>query len=210
MVKYCTSETILNFKWNEVARVFWNRYPNPYSTHVLSEDVVSRRVVDGKLWTTRIITKTNKLPKWGAFLVPSSTRFVHMVEESIIDPIKKTFITYTRNMGLTHILSVSEKCHYGVHTDGSTICLREMWADSKIYGLRRPIEAFAIERFKKNVHSTIQGLEHVLTKAFTSFPPPSSESNSVMKSCNVSKKPNDLSAFSQQKVSNSYTSKTAV
>ena len=30
--------------WDQVAQALWKRYPNPYSKHVLSEDLVSRYV----------------------------------------------------------------------------------------------------------------------------------------------------------------------
>lgn len=43
-----------------------------FSTHVLSEDTWSREVKDGCLYTKRILTKTNRVPKWGE-------RYVHIV-----------------------------------------------------------------------------------------------------------------------------------
>lgn len=38
---------------------------NVFSQHVLSEDVVSRELREGKLHTKRLLTKTNRVPKWG-------------------------------------------------------------------------------------------------------------------------------------------------
>ena len=74
-----------------------------YSKHVLSEDVVEREVKDGCLWSRRLITKTNKLPKWGERFVPGS-KSACIVEESVVDPVKKTLTTYTRNINLTRIM----------------------------------------------------------------------------------------------------------
>ncbi len=39
-----------------------------FSTHVLSEDIVSRYVKDNKLYSTRLLTKTNKVSFPGWFL----------------------------------------------------------------------------------------------------------------------------------------------
>lgn len=36
--------------WADVTRAFWVKYPNPYSTHVLSVDVISRYFVDYCSW----------------------------------------------------------------------------------------------------------------------------------------------------------------
>lgn len=54
--------TILPYCWLTVCRTFFNRYPNPYSLHVLSEDTVHREIKDGKFLSTRIFCKTASLP----------------------------------------------------------------------------------------------------------------------------------------------------
>lgn len=65
------------------------------STHVLSEDTISREVKNGKLYSKRLLTKTNGVPKWGEMLVKKKS--VKIVEESILDPEARTLTTYTRN-----------------------------------------------------------------------------------------------------------------
>uniref|UniRef100_A0A672GX48 PRELI/MSF1 domain-containing protein n=1 Tax=Salarias fasciatus TaxID=181472 RepID=A0A672GX48_SALFA len=44
MVKYFCSSTDIRSAWDHVVSAFWQRYPNPFSTHVLTEDVVYREV----------------------------------------------------------------------------------------------------------------------------------------------------------------------
>lgn len=73
-----------------------------FSKHVLSEDVLHREVIEQKLHSIRLFTKTNKLPKWGERFI--NTNVVKIVEESILDPSKQTFVTYTRNVGFTSVL----------------------------------------------------------------------------------------------------------
>lgn len=72
------------------------------SSHVLSEDTISREVRGDKLFTKRLLTKTNRMPKWGERLVTKNT--VKIVEESICDPKEKVLVTYTRNLGYARIM----------------------------------------------------------------------------------------------------------
>uniref|UniRef100_A0A2H1W2M1 SFRICE_037455 n=1 Tax=Spodoptera frugiperda TaxID=7108 RepID=A0A2H1W2M1_SPOFR len=65
MARYFENTSTFNFSWDQVTRGYWKRYPNPQSTHVLSEDTWSREVKDGCLYTKRVLTKTNRVPKWG-------------------------------------------------------------------------------------------------------------------------------------------------
>ena len=68
------------------------------STHVLTEDTIKRDIVDGKLCTTRFLTKTGGgLPRWAERFVPH--KLVTIVEESVVDPQRQTLTTYTRNIG---------------------------------------------------------------------------------------------------------------
>ena len=108
MAKHYESQTVFNYNLEQVLQGFWRRYPNPYSLHVLSEDTVEREIrADGKLYSKRLITKTNKLPKW-AERVFSHVKQVCVIEESVVDMESKTLTTYTRNIGLNKIM-VSDK-----------------------------------------------------------------------------------------------------
>ena len=74
------------FKWDEVASAIFMRYPNPFATHVLSEDTLHRELVNGDiLYSRRFLTKTNRLPKWGERFFANLKKFVPLVEESHID-----------------------------------------------------------------------------------------------------------------------------
>ena len=60
-----------------------------------------REVVGGRLHSKRLLTKTNRMPKWGERII--NARHVNVIEESIVDPKKKELCTYTRNVGLTKV-----------------------------------------------------------------------------------------------------------
>lgn len=74
----------------------------PHSSHVLSEDTVSREIRNGKLHSKRLLTKTNRVPKWGERFFKAKS--VNIVEESVVDPKERTLVTYTRNIGFNKIM----------------------------------------------------------------------------------------------------------
>lgn len=103
MAKYTEDFSTFNYNWEQVSQGFWRRYPNPYASHVLTEDTLQREVrQDGKLYSKRILSKTNRVPKWGERFFKSKSVFI--VEESIVDPANKTLTTLTRNIGFNKIM----------------------------------------------------------------------------------------------------------
>ncbi|XP_076302868.1 protein preli-like [Lasioglossum baleicum] len=166
MVKYYENSIIFQFNWNQVANGFWQRYPNPNSTHVLTEDTVSRKVKNGILYTTRLLTKTNRVPKWGERFINKNT--VKIIEESAVDPKTKTLTTYTRNLGYTKVMSITEKVVYKVYEENPnwTVAKRSAWIDSQVFGFSRAIQAFGLDRFKKNCTLTYNGFNYVLAHMF--------------------------------------------
>lgn len=50
-----------NYTFNEVAAVFYDRYPNSYAKHILSEDVISREVTKDQIVTRKLIVKQGTL-----------------------------------------------------------------------------------------------------------------------------------------------------
>ncbi|BES99059.1 unnamed protein product [Nesidiocoris tenuis] len=166
MVKYYENKTTFHFSWEQVAQGFWKRYPNPESSHVLSEDTVYREVRDNKLFSKRLLTKTNRVPKWGERFISSPV--VKIVEESIVDPKAKTLTTYTRNLGYAKVMSLVEKVVYRVSDENPnwTVAERSAWVDSQVIGFGRAIQAFGVERFRKNCAKMVNGFNHVLSSMF--------------------------------------------
>ncbi|CAG0920416.1 unnamed protein product [Notodromas monacha] len=163
MVKFCAGSFLFPYTWDVVARGLWVRYPNSQSTHVLSEDTLERYVENGKLFTRRLLVKTNPAPKWADRFI--SKRFVNIVEESIVDPEAQTVVTYTRNIGFTHVMNVVERVVYRKtdpaklgEEDGFTIAERSAWLSSGVRGFAFAIEKFSLERFKHNTKKANAGL----------------------------------------------------
>jgi len=166
-MKYFSSKSDIQFSWEQVMNGFWHRYPNPYSTHVLTEDTISRQIVNKKLHTCRLITKMNKVPKWGEHFF-KGPKFVCVVEESILDPKAKTMTTYTRNVGYSKVMLIEEKCVYKPSTSnkGWTECEKQAWITSNVFGFAYALQSIGLERFKSNAVKTLKGFEHVLTKMY--------------------------------------------
>lgn len=166
MAKYYETSTTFNFNWDQVVQGFWCRYPNPHSQHVLTEDTLERSVRNGKLYSKRLLSKTNRVPKWAEHI--TNAKSVKIIEESICDPDQKTLTTYTRNVAFTKVMSVIEKVVYTCDAiePTKTIAIRSAWIDSQMFGVSRAIRAFGVERFKKNCHKMVAGFNIVLDAMF--------------------------------------------
>jgi len=154
------------FPWHEVAAGYWFRYPNEHSKHVFSVDTLETKIEKGKLYTRRLIVKTNSLPSWGKHFFPDAR--VAVIEESIVDPHGHKLVWYTRNIGLVKFMSTVEKATLtqSSQSDTETDVLKQVWIGSSILGFRSAIRKFGIDRYKKNCILATQGFETVLTNTF--------------------------------------------
>lgn len=170
MVKYDSLSNIFGYAWDHVVSCYWKKYPNEYSTHVLSEDVIDRRIIGGnKLYTKRILLKTNPLPKWGASIFPSHmTKLAHIMEESVVDLSHHSMVVYTWNISYRALIDLKEKMTLKAEGMGNTECSREGWADSSATGFRRVLRSFGITRWRSNSQKAAVGYERVLAKYDTS------------------------------------------
>lgn len=166
-MRYWTGDSIVNFEWSQVVCGFWSRYPNPSSSHVLTEDVLERRTDGRKLVTKRIITKKGKVPTYLERFT-GGVKNIHLIEESVLDLDKNSFVTYTRNIDMKNVMSVHEKCVYQVcPTDQSkSLLVRCLWSGSNITGFGSIISMYGVKQYQKNIESTDNGFNYVLQKMF--------------------------------------------
>uniref|UniRef100_A0A3B3XIE7 PRELI/MSF1 domain-containing protein n=1 Tax=Poecilia mexicana TaxID=48701 RepID=A0A3B3XIE7_9TELE len=156
MGRYFYSEAHIKSPWYQVLAAFWQRYPNPYSTHVLTEDVLYREVTPTNLLLSRrLLTKTNRLPGWAEHIFPAHmARGVYILEDSIVDPEANTLVTKTWNLNHNTLMTVVERCMF--EQDGTqptwTKLKREAWIFSSVYGLARPIQSFPISMATRKSH----------------------------------------------------------
>lgn len=163
-MKFFEGSDVFQYSWLQIAGIFWHRYPNPYSKHVRTEDVLYRQVENGVLHTRRLLTKTVRFSYFGYNI---SIKNEPIIEESFIDPIKQTIQTHTWNVG-TAIAQIKEECLYRKKEENNTIIERKAWIEKTKLYLPSIIESYMIRRFQKNVQKTCKGLEYVLTNRFSS------------------------------------------
>jgi 4-amino-4-deoxychorismate lyase len=122
MVKFYESSYSYDYSFPAVTLAYFLRYPNPYSTHVLSTDTISRSIdpATGQLQTTRIHRKSSRLPPAVLKLLPKSVlgnvsggrSESYILETSTIDVKEGWMRTESKNLDWTGILSVVEKQEY--------------------------------------------------------------------------------------------------
>lgn len=87
---------------------YFLRYPNPYASHVLAVDVISRTFTeDGTLKTTRLIKKSGAVPAWFPKQFVSRPE-AWVVEESEVDPEGRVMSCRTRNLDHVKVMQVQE------------------------------------------------------------------------------------------------------
>eukprot|EP00052_Salpingoeca_macrocollata_P019688 m.163762 g.163762 ORF g.163762 m.163762 type:complete len:177 (+) comp21041_c2_seq2:86-616(+) len=163
MVRFTTITQILQHSWEDVTAAFWQKYPNPFSKHVLSCDVVHRHC-DADTQTLRgqrLMTKTNRKPKWMEKWIDNSNVFV--LEDAVVDLRKKTMTTFTRNVTLTTYMCVEERTTYRPSEEdpSCTVVTTEARVVSNLF-IAPMVERFGAERFKYNNKKATEGLLHVL------------------------------------------------
>ena len=132
MVKFYSSAYTYDYPLSTVSLAYFLRYPNPYSTHVLSTDVISREFdpVAQRLYTIRLHLKKSRLPRGVLALLPRNILAAmrgeagaaedagkesrsYILERSTVDIKEGWMRTESRNLEWTGVLSVTERQRYG-------------------------------------------------------------------------------------------------
>ncbi|KAF2846547.1 hypothetical protein T440DRAFT_227895 [Plenodomus tracheiphilus IPT5] len=119
MVKFYSCNETYSYPFPAVTLAYFLRYPNPYSTHVLSTDTISRHYDPElqRLTTIRLHLKRSKLPSAVLKLLPrsflgasaSGDTQSYILEKSVVDIKEGWMDTESRNLEWTGVLSVVER-----------------------------------------------------------------------------------------------------
>jgi 4-amino-4-deoxychorismate lyase len=119
MVKFYSSTDTYSYPFPAVTLAYFLRYPNPYSTHVISTDTISRHFdpETQRLTTIRLHLKRSKLPSAITKLLPRSLLGAsatgdtqsYILEKSVVDAKEGWMDTESRNLEWTGVLSVVER-----------------------------------------------------------------------------------------------------
>ncbi|KAI9184586.1 hypothetical protein H9P43_003641 [Blastocladiella emersonii ATCC 22665] len=164
-MKVYTHKTELDASWSDVTYAVFNKYPNPFASHVLQSDVLSRSVAaDGTLATTRMHVKKGSVPTWAQSLFKANP-VSYIVEDSTVNPHAQRMVTRTRNMDHRRFLFIEETQEVVPHPDkpGATLLITTARISSNLgWGLTARLEKFGISKFAENMTRSRQGLLHVL------------------------------------------------
>ncbi|KAJ6519421.1 PRELI-like family-domain-containing protein [Mycena sanguinolenta] len=162
-MKFFSQSYSYNDPWSIVTLAFFMRYPNPYASHVLSCDVVSRSVTpSGSLMTTRLILKRGAIPRWFPKGIVSRAE-TWVVEETEVDPLGQTVRCKTRNLDHVKVMQVEETVVFRAAPEGRTLQVTEARIRSGFgWGLTRRIETHGLNKFKANLQRSREGVSLVL------------------------------------------------
>jgi 4-amino-4-deoxychorismate lyase len=122
MVKFYSQNITYSYDFATVSLAYFLRYPNPYSRHVISTDVLERHFDPStqQLSTTRLHLKRSRLPTailkvlprslLGASMTGDSQSYI--LERSVIDLRHGYMRTESRNLELRGVLDVIERQTY--------------------------------------------------------------------------------------------------
>jgi hypothetical protein len=119
-MKFFENHSHYDYSFPAVTLAYFLRYPNPYSRHVLTSDVIERYVdpATQRLHTTRLHLKRSKVPSAMLKLLPKGIGGAenagqsYILETSVVDVKEGWMKTESRNMEWTGILSVVEQQNY--------------------------------------------------------------------------------------------------
>lgn len=161
------------YSFDEVVSVFWERYPNSFAKHVVSEDVLERRISENTIVTKKLIVKhgssiLKRVPRWLSRM--TEIRTVPVIEESIYDRRTRTLTTYTRNVSHNELFAMHERCVYRPTTDSLTVpmtdIMRSVYIAINCGRMSAVYEKLMLLGFKKSVANTVKGFVEVLEQRF--------------------------------------------
>lgn len=157
---------VFEYHWSSVTQALWQKYPNPFSTHVIASDILDRRVdSDGRLHTVRLIHKTSIIPSWGRHLMHIPEAFI--VEVSVVDPIAKTMDVSTKNITMNSLMTVEEVQHYTPSPDNPSWTLAKteaIFSSNMSWGIRSTIESFGHSKFRDHFSKSRNAFLYVLER----------------------------------------------
>lgn len=132
----------------------------------MSADTIFQEIRDNKLYTTRLIRKAGRLPR---FIKPFLGKVAEswVVEYSIVDPGQQTMNTWSSNLEHRGILKVEEHTIYkaSAHSKFSTTL-----ADYHVlfssnfdrWGIKDRIESWSLSKFRENIMKSRRGMSFVM------------------------------------------------
>ncbi|WBW72863.1 mitochondrial phosphatidic acid transfer protein Ups1 [Schizosaccharomyces osmophilus] len=162
----CKDESEFDAPWEKVSSAWLRRYPNPYSSHVVSSDVLERYIDEkGRLHTERLLVKQGRVPRWASEFLNVSRSYI--LERSIIDANKRELLSETFNIDHLKLLKAMEYNRYQPSEEDSSktsITTLAQFASPLRLGLGRRVQKYCLKRFPEQLIGSRRGVLYVLQK----------------------------------------------
>lgn len=161
MVLHHIDHSIIPHPFAQVCQAYTLRYPNPFSPHVISSDVL-RREWDSEhriLHTTRLLLKRGTLPTWAPRgIIEKSETWV--LEESQLDVLQGKLDVSSRNLDHRKVIEVIETLEVRARGEVSHATTSAQVTSSwGFHLLRNRIEHYGVSRFQRQTKNARLGLE---------------------------------------------------
>ncbi|TMS34259.1 hypothetical protein L596_001887 [Steinernema carpocapsae] len=178
MKTWTAASHVFPYSFNEVVAAFWDRYPNSFAKHVLSEDVLECQVSGDEIRTKKLIVKKGasflkSAPSWMSRLI--NIQVIPTIEESIFNRVSGTLTTYTRNVSCRELFHMEEKCFYKSINErhpmdrmARTELTRHLYVNVTYGRINSLVERVLVMTFNKSVKRTVQGLTERLEERYGS------------------------------------------
>ncbi len=152
--------------WNTITLSNWNKYPNPISTHVISCDVISRKIENGVLITERLLSCKQGVPSILKSLGLGFEEIAYFHEISSLNFETQEYRAQTVNLTMRSLLNVDETCILKPDPScpKSTIFTQQALVTANLAAVGRIIEEVAVSRFKANATKGKEALESVANR----------------------------------------------
>lgn len=154
-----------SYPWEQVTAANWLKYPNKFSTHVVSVDILARLIDIPRqtLRTERLIGCKQAIPNWLSWIV-GSEQYSYVREVSEVDLINKTLVMMSSNLTMNHLLLVNETVVYRPGPLNTTTFTQsaEITAFKMMSKICDKVEEWSVERFGQNAKLGKVAFESVL------------------------------------------------
>ncbi|KAL1915331.1 uncharacterized protein VTP21DRAFT_6789 [Calcarisporiella thermophila] len=154
-----------NYSWQQVSAANWRKYPNEDCPHVVSVDVLDRRVdpETGIMVTERLLTIEQNAPAFIRRILGQDVTVQYCHEISILDPRNKTLSMKSRNLSWQNVMTVEERITYKGEGDQTVFTQEaEINASNAFSRVKEYIEDFCVKRFSDNAAKGRDAFERVL------------------------------------------------
>ncbi|KAI8917407.1 PRELI-like family-domain-containing protein [Entophlyctis helioformis] len=155
--------------WSLLTFANWRKYPNEHATHVLSVDVLARRVdpASGVLETQRLLRCKQAVPSIFKTLGINMSEEAFFLETSTLDPQTQVYTAKTVNLSLRSLFTAEETCVFKpdpVNPLEHTLFSQkaEITTGATLSFFSRLVEDAFVKRFKANAEKGRRGLESVV------------------------------------------------